>query len=64
MLPYQQCLMQLVVKLWLIAKGVSRGVTTEGFGGGDPNLLKRYTRWPKAKKRSGKITENLVEKSF
>ncbi len=31
---YQQCLMQLVAKLWLIAKGVSRGVTTEGFGGG------------------------------
>ena len=41
---------------------VSRGVTTGGGGGLGGE--KRYTRRAKTKKRSGKTTENLVEKSF
>ncbi len=48
---------------------VDRGVTTGGGGFGGvrhppPNLSKRYTRRAKTKKRSGKTTENLVEKLF
>ena len=41
-----------------------QGVTIRGGGGGvsPPNLLKRYTRRAKNKKRSGKFTVNLVEK--